>query len=370
MAESTEQVKFVNRGGVNVLTDDLGEHKNSSTQTSQKKGRAKVAGSRRAREPSFLWRHPQLQAIMTVLGMGVGAYFLPNNPSSLVSAETGEGNTETLSSAQLPQQEETIPGYSLPAPFEEAYGSLLPGEKEDAFSELRRRMGSLSLTDEQIADIARYEPMIRKAAKDANIPDNLFLGLVITESRGKPRAVSSAGAKGLTQMMVPIAEKYGLATTDISEEDSMDTDERLDPEKILPDSAAELRSYYDKFGDWSLAFWAWHAGEPAVYRAIQIYADSPGGGGIRLPDIQSAADLIDGLATFGYYQNYIKDKRINAFRLFQNDDVQEYFADTANSDWDRTRIYVELNAEWAMLWDELVASGLNLNPALGEVSQQ
>lgn len=83
-------------------------------------------------------------------------------------------------------------------------------------------------------------------AQQMGIDPRVFLGLIKVESDGSQNAVSSAGARGLTQLMPATAAELGV-----------DPD---DPFENLYGGAQYLRQQYDRFGNWWDALRAYNAG--------------------------------------------------------------------------------------------------------------
>lgn len=89
------------------------------------------------------------------------------------------------------------------------------------------------------------------------IPHGLLDALIWTESRYNPRAVSSAGAAGLGQLMPGTAKDLGVRN-------------RFDPHSNIQGAASYLRQMLDRFGMVHLALAAYNAGPGAVGRAKGI----------------------------------------------------------------------------------------------------
>jgi soluble lytic murein transglycosylase-like protein len=107
-----------------------------------------------------------------------------------------------------------------------------------------------------------YQDMARAAARRHNIPEDLFLRLVRTESGFRPTAKSTKGAIGLAQLMPHTASHLGVNPHD--------------PGQNLDGGARYLSQQYRRFGDWRLALAAYNAGPEAVerYRGVPPYAET------------------------------------------------------------------------------------------------
>ncbi len=96
----------------------------------------------------------------------------------------------------------------------------------------------------------QYLEVAKAAARKHGVPEDLFLRLVQQESGWNPGAVSSAGARGLAQLMPDTAR---LMRVDIN-----------NPDQNLDGGAKYLALMYSKFGNWRLALAAYNAGPQAV----------------------------------------------------------------------------------------------------------
>ena len=137
---------------------------------------------------------------------------------------------------------------------------------------------------------ADYETYARAAARDQRIPEDLFLRLVEAESGWNPRAGSSAGAQGLTQLMPATARGLGVS-------------DPFDPVDNLNGGARYLRQQYDRFKRWDLALAAYNAGPGAVQRhgGIPPFAETQA----YVPKVLGNLDPTTGLAGGGGSSNIV-----------------------------------------------------------------
>lgn len=173
-------------------------------------------------------------------------------------APDNETNTE-LGADALPQ---TIHGVSLKQPFSFANEDL-PMTNFDVRERLDRELSVNSYwhssTLLNIKSSTRYFPLIEEILKENNVPDD-FKYLAVAESSLR-NVRSPVGAKGIWQFMKGTGEFYGL-------EINNEVDERYHVEKATVAACKYLKSYKEKFGNWTLAAAAYNMGGPKLKKEI------------------------------------------------------------------------------------------------------
>jgi len=112
----------------------------------------------------------------------------------------------------------------------------------------------------------QYDPYIEAAAALHGVSSQLVRAVIQVESQFDHRAVSSAGAQGLMQLMPDTARRLGVADS-------------FDPRQNILGGAKYLRMLLDMFrGDVSLAVAGYNAGENAVvrYKGVPPYRETQG----------------------------------------------------------------------------------------------
>ena len=148
--------------------------------------------------------------------------------------------------------------------------SLLDGRLSEQYATSDRLKPGAGKADK--AAVKRYSgnykgkflTLAKAAARQHNIPEDLFLRLVQQESGWNQGAVSPKGAVGLAQLMPGTAARLGVDATD--------------PQQNLEGGARYLAMMYKRFGSWRLALAAYNAGPGAVeqYGGIPPFAETKG----------------------------------------------------------------------------------------------
>jgi len=117
-----------------------------------------------------------------------------------------------------------------------------------------------------------YFELIDGTAQEHGLDTALLMGLVFTESSFDPQAVSSVGARGLTQIM-PETFEWLLGKTG----ESLSLDALFEPEISLRYGALLLRLLLDEFTLPETALAAYHAGRGRVNQWLRDPSLSPDG---------------------------------------------------------------------------------------------
>jgi len=124
-----------------------------------------------------------------------------------------------------------------------------------------KRCDRIPARDSSAARFTRYDPIINAASGLYRIPKALVRAVIYVESNFDPRVVSSAGAKGLMQLMPHTAKDMGVANV-------------FDPRQNIFGGVRFLRVLANRFnGDLVLTIAGYHAGAGAIrkYHGVPPY---------------------------------------------------------------------------------------------------
>jgi soluble lytic murein transglycosylase-like protein len=107
---------------------------------------------------------------------------------------------------------------------------------------------------DRIADLDAYDARFLEEGAANGVPAELLKAVCVAESRMNPRAVSSAGAQGLMQIMPGTQKQLGVT-------------DPFDPAQSIAGGADYLARMVARFGSYRLAVAAYNAGPGAVERA-------------------------------------------------------------------------------------------------------
>lgn len=167
-----------------------------------------------------------------------------------------------------------------------------------------------------LAVIVKHEKTIRAKASENGVPADVALGVGLLENGGSETAKSPAGALGVFQLMPGTAKSLGLTVT-------KKVDERRIPEKNIDAGMRYLKSNHERFGNWGLATWAYHAGEGNVSKAVKIYAKA--NHNITLAGVKDAKSMREYVEKHDItVHKLLSDKSVKTFTKKLNDDSSGY----------------------------------------------
>jgi soluble lytic murein transglycosylase-like protein len=180
-------------------------------------------------------------------------------PTARTLSRTGaEGPVAAPVHSSESKKDSAVAKKARPEKFKEAAGL----QSSPRSSTASRRVFGRLLSDNAASDV--IEGSIQKAAASYNLSPNLIRGVIRAESNFQADAVSSAGARGLMQLMPETAVELGVTKP-------------FDIQQNIDGGSRYLRQMLDRFGgNLKLALAAYNAGPGAVekYEGRVPYAET------------------------------------------------------------------------------------------------
>ncbi len=125
----------------------------------------------------------------------------------------------------------------------------------------------------------RYHSYVQQYSRQYDLPPELVYGVIYTESRFNPQAVSRVGARGLMQLM---EETFEWARYRAGDPQEMEYDSMFDPETNIRYGSYTLSLLLEEFGSVETALCAYHAGWGNVKKWLANSKYSDDGSTLRL----------------------------------------------------------------------------------------
>lgn len=137
--------------------------------------------------------------------------------------------------------------------------------------------------DEEHPEQLLYADYVRSAAQEFQVEEAVIYAVIYCESNFKADAVSSAGARGLMQMMpATFDEMQGYLG------ECYDADALFEPQISIRYGTYYLSRLYRYFEDWEIAFAAYNAGPTAVSKWLKNDEYCQDGKLIQIPYSETA----------------------------------------------------------------------------------
>ncbi len=129
-----------------------------------------------------------------------------------------------------------------------------------------------AILERSLANASRYQHLIENELANTGMPLAFFY-LAMHESLLDPAITSSAGARGLWQLMPQTARDYGLDVPADWKTLPPEADQRTDPAASTHAGIKYVKTLYAEFGDVALAMAAYNAGEGRIRKALRAIDD-------------------------------------------------------------------------------------------------
>ncbi len=132
--------------------------------------------------------------------------------------------------------------------------------------------------DEEDPDRMLFADEVEAASKEFGVEEAIIYAVIWCESKFDETVVSSAGARGLMQMMPATFEEMQRYLGDVYDADAL-----FEPQINIRYGTYYLSRMYDRFGDWEIAFAAYNAGPTTVSKWLQDDAYCKDGKLVKIP---------------------------------------------------------------------------------------
>jgi soluble lytic murein transglycosylase len=152
----------------------------------------------------------------------------------------------------------------------------------------------------------KYEALVKKYSSEYEVDESLVYAVIYTESRFKPEAVSSVGAKGLMQIT---PETFQWLQTKHPSKEALPEDALFDPETNIKYGVYFLSLLKAEFNENRLILSAYHAGRGSVNRWLgdpEMSSDGKSLDKIPFKDTNSYVGKVE--KTESIYKNLYKFK--------------------------------------------------------------
>lgn len=199
---------------------------------------------------------------------------------------------------------------------DEFFGSVPTHESKPIVDDQIAFVSSRKAYPASLKVIEKHADTIKSIAREKGVPEDVAIGVSLLENGGSETARSNAGAVGVFQLMPGTARSLGLTVNGRA-------DERLNPNKNIEAGITYLAMNFNRFGDWGLATWAYHAGEGNVAKALKLYAKA--NHGISLPGVGNSKVLRNYVEKYGItIHELLSDPAVKTLTRKLNDDSAGY----------------------------------------------
>lgn len=178
---------------------------------------------------------------------------LKNNESNS-SNNNGEENSNTYVTTGVGQKLEQIPLRMRKEPIQTGELILDDTVKRSTTTNISSNESIIEGNEDSSVDVEKIYSTVDKYSQKYGVDRNLILAIIKQESNFNPNAVSSAGAKGLMQLMDFNSEAYGLTNP-------FDIDENIEA------GVKHIKGYLNMFnGNLEMSLMAYNGGQGTMER--------------------------------------------------------------------------------------------------------